>query len=209
MPVRISSLLFVVTTLFWFASAFCVPASLSITRARTLFNPPRAVQNSPRLEPFRITTYPFSRDSKKTILMMLPVSSGTVRLLLTSSLQSGPYGVLGLWAIASAVVIPFSLYRQAYSFTVGYGYSVMAMAFVLVKVFGISPLLAAALFYGFRLGSFLLLRDILVPDKMKQMKKKKNETFHSPIHVPFTIPCPPVSLASFLATTQRWGCWAR
>ena len=102
---------------------------------------------------------------------MLPVSSGTVRLLLTSSLQSGPWGVVGLWAIASAVVIPFSLYRQAYSFTVGYGYSVMAMAFIPVKVFGMSPLLAAALFYGFRLGSFLLLRDMLVPNKAKQMKE--------------------------------------
>lgn len=101
---------------------------------------------------------------------MLPISFGTVRLLLTSSLQSGPWGVLGLWAIASAVVIPSTLYRQGYSFSVGYGFSVMAMALILVKVFGMSPLLAAALFYGFRLGSFLLMRDKLVPTKGKQMK---------------------------------------
>lgn len=78
--------------------------------------------------------------------------------------------MVGLWAIASAVVVPFSLYRQGYSFTVGYGFSVMAMAFVLVKVFGMSPLLAAALFYGFRLGSFLWLRELLVPSKAQQMK---------------------------------------
>jgi steroid 5-alpha reductase family enzyme len=101
---------------------------------------------------------------------MLPISCGTVRLLLTSSLQSGPWGVVGLWAIASAVVIPSTLYRQGYSFSVGYGFSVMAMALILGKVFGMSPLLAAALFYGFRLGSFLLMRDKLVPTKGKQMK---------------------------------------
>ena len=90
--------------------------------------------------------------------------------MLTSALQSGHWGIPGLWGVASAVVLPLTMYRQGYSFSVGYGFSVFAMACALYKVFGPSPLLSSVLFYGFRLGSFLLLRQILSKSKAEQMK---------------------------------------
>ena len=43
------------------------------------------------------------------------------------------------------------------------------MAFVLAKIFGMSSLLAASLFFGNRLGTFLLLRLVFVPSKAEQM----------------------------------------
>jgi len=106
---------------------------------------------------------------------------------LTTALQSGPYGVAALTAIASCVVTPLTLYRQAYSFSVGYGFSVFAMGLALLSVFGVDTLstasasassasapplflVAALLFYGFRLGSFLLLRELTVQSKQKQVK---------------------------------------
>ena len=118
-----------------------------------------------------------AQASATTPMMMMIPRGGAAALLttsvelLTNSLQSGPWGVVGLWAVSSAVVIPFTLYRQAYSFSVGYGYSVMAMALVLLQVFGCcSPLTSAAVFYGARLGSYLLLRNIIVPSKGEQTK---------------------------------------
>jgi steroid 5-alpha reductase family enzyme len=98
------------------------------------------------------------------------IRGGDIIPLITGSLQSGPFGVLGLWAIASAVVIPCTLYRQAFSFSVGYGFSVMAMAIVLGKLFGFSPLVMASGFYGARLGSYLLLRYVISEEKAKQAK---------------------------------------
>ena len=106
---------------------------------------------------------------------------------ITTALRSGPLGVLALTAIASAVVTPLTLYRQAYSFSVGYGFSVFAMGLALLSVFGTTltttvtssssicssaPLLlvASILFYGFRLGSFLLIRQLTVQSKQKQLK---------------------------------------
>eukprot|EP00545_Synedropsis_sp_CCMP1620_P008968 CAMPEP_0119018032 /NCGR_PEP_ID=MMETSP1176-20130426/18392_1 /TAXON_ID=265551 /ORGANISM="Synedropsis recta cf, Strain CCMP1620" /LENGTH=58 /DNA_ID=CAMNT_0006971929 /DNA_START=38 /DNA_END=210 /DNA_ORIENTATION=+ len=58
--------------------------------------------------------------------MMIPRGGATAIVtksidLLTTSLQSGLWGVVGLWAVSSAVVVPFTLYRQGYSFSVGYG----------------------------------------------------------------------------------------
>lgn len=96
----------------------------------------------------------------------------------TSSLQNGSLGILSMWAIASAVVIPLTLYRQAFSFSVGYGYSVMAMGLVCLLIMNpaisitSAPflLVASTIFYGFRLGSFLVLRNATVPSKAKQLK---------------------------------------
>jgi len=106
----------------------------------------------------------------------------------TSALQAGPWGVPTLTAIASAVVIPLTLLRQEYSFSVGYGYSVLAMGVALWSTFGtdllsavrvggsssatLGPLvlLASILFYGFRMGSFLLFREFTVPSKHEQIK---------------------------------------
>jgi steroid 5-alpha reductase family enzyme len=104
--------------------------------------------------------------------------------LLTTSLQSGPWGVVGLWAVSSAVVVPFTLYRQGFSFSVGYGYSVMAMSMVLAKVFHVDPLLCAAIFYGARLGSYLLFRNIVSPKKAQQTKSF-DKTFPRIKRVPF------------------------
>lgn len=99
--------------------------------------------------------------------------------LITSSLQSGPYGVLGLTGVATSVVLPLTLYRQAYSFSVGYGFSVLAMGVILMKEFNValdlaspaSLLTSAVLFYGARLGAFLLVREWTVPLKAKQLKE--------------------------------------
>jgi len=95
--------------------------------------------------------------------------------ILSSSLQSGPTGVLSLWAIASAVVIPCTIYRQGWSFSIGYGFSVMAMGLSIYfqKSLSGAPLLLAlsSIFYGARLGGFLLLRNATVKSKGEQMKK--------------------------------------
>lgn len=103
--------------------------------------------------------------------------STAIAALTASSLQSGPYGVVALWGIASAVVVPLTLYRQAFSFSVGYGFSVFAMAMALLSAF--SPIVwssssalltIAAAFYGFRLGSFLALRNIVNKAKGRELK---------------------------------------
>ena len=67
--------------------------------------------------------------------------------MLTSALQSGHWGIPGLWGVASAVVLPLTMYRQGYSFSVGYGFSVFAMACALYKVFGPSSLLLLSLIH--------------------------------------------------------------
>jgi len=103
---------------------------------------------------------------------------GEVISTLSSSLQSGPAGVLSLWAVATAVVAPLTLYRQGWSFSVGYGFSVMAMGIAILNTFQTAPLsgaplylVTAVIFYGARLGLFLLLRNLTVKSKKEQMKK--------------------------------------
>lgn len=113
----------------------------------------------------------------KSVSSCIQSKSAKIAALTSSSLLSGPYGVLALWGVASAVVVPLTLYRQAYSFSVGYGYSVMAMALTLLKTFApmdwksSSHLLAvAAAVYGFRLGTFLSIRNIFNKSKGREMK---------------------------------------
>mmetsp|Transcript_15338 Transcript_15338/g.18169 ORF Transcript_15338/g.18169 Transcript_15338/m.18169 type:complete len:336 (+) Transcript_15338:15-1022(+) len=102
---------------------------------------------------------------------------GEVISTLSSSLQSGPAGVLSLWAVATAVVAPLTLYRQGWSFSVGYGFSVMALGIAILNTFqtalsGASLyLVTAVIFYGARLGLYLLLRNFTVKSKREQMKK--------------------------------------
>eukprot|EP00536_Pseudo-nitzschia_multiseries_P017706 jgi/Psemu1/226163/e_gw1.1738.6.1 len=93
-------------------------------------------------------------------------------------------GILALATVASATVMPLALYRQAYCFSVGYGLSVAAMGFALLKIFwdslvatnSAAPLPAALLLvsalivYGTRLGTFLLARELTVPSKREQVK---------------------------------------
>jgi len=105
---------------------------------------------------------------------------------LASSLRSGPFGILSLSAYALAANLPLTLYRQAYSFSVGYGFSVLSMSVALALAMrplipssiaqlftSADPsvlLLAATMFYGLRLGSFLLMREFTVPSKAKSLK---------------------------------------
>jgi len=105
---------------------------------------------------------------------------GQVISTLSSSLQSGPTGILSLWIIATSVVTPLTLYRQGWSFSVGYGLSVMALGLAILKTFHTvtAPLSGAPLylitsiiFYGARLGIFLFLRNVTVRSKREQMKK--------------------------------------
>ena len=113
-------------------------------------------------------------DSAKVCILS---KSTAIAALTTASLQSGPWGVVALWGIASAVVVPLTLYRQAFSFSVGYGFSVFAMAVTLLSAF--SPIVwnsssylltVAVAFYGLRLGSFLALRNIVNKTKARELK---------------------------------------
>lgn len=107
-------------------------------------------------------------------LRAIPRGGGIIAMG-TAALRSGPFGVVSLWAIASAVVIPMTMYRQGYSFSVGYGFAVMAMGLALLQVFQPtaplpSTMLVSIIFYGFRLGAYLMLRDATVPSKAEQIK---------------------------------------
>jgi steroid 5-alpha reductase family enzyme len=90
----------------------------------------------------------------------------TVTSLVTSSLLSGPYGVVALAAISAAVILPLTQVKNMYGVSVGYGGSVAAIAYVLLQTFvpakgDISHLLlGSSLFYGIRLASFLFVRDV-------------------------------------------------
>jgi protein-S-isoprenylcysteine O-methyltransferase Ste14 len=87
--------------------------------------------------------------------------------------SNNPFGTLGLWAVASSVVIPLTLYRQGYAFSVGYGFSVAAMALYLIKQFPAAtpnPLAWSAAFQGVRLATYLLLRQWSSPEKAQQVK---------------------------------------
>jgi len=105
------------------------------------------------------------------------VSLSSLASTSAAALNSGPYGVLALTGIASSVVVPLTMYRQGYSFSVGYGFGVFAMALALWKQFQIglslsplSLLASAVMFYGIRLGTFLLVREWTVPSKAEVIK---------------------------------------
>jgi len=93
----------------------------------------------------------------------------------TGSLTSAsPLGVIGLTAIAAAVVTPLTIYKQAYAFSVAYGFCVAAMGGALLATFsptGTALSLASAVtFYGLRLGGHLLLREVALKSKREQLK---------------------------------------
>jgi len=79
--------------------------------------------------------------------------------------------------VAASVVVPLTLIRQAYSFSVGYGLSVAAMSAALLLSFPLAPTLTPScvlpvlsLAYGLRLAGFLLYRQWTVPSKAEQLK---------------------------------------
>jgi steroid 5-alpha reductase family enzyme len=96
----------------------------------------------------------------------LASTAGAAVSVIASSIQSGPYGVLGLTGLASTILLPLTQIRNTYGISIGYGLSVAAMAMVLRTTIGVVPfgledvLTAAVVFYGLRLSSFLLLRDL-------------------------------------------------
>jgi steroid 5-alpha reductase family enzyme len=105
------------------------------------------------------------RGGAMTSLYSLPVASlGEGIAAISSSLQSGPYGVLALSAVTWSVVLPLTLYKKVYGIGVAYGFSVFAAGLALLKVFPSEAtsgvlLAQACMFYGARLGSYLLVRD--------------------------------------------------
>ena len=109
-------------------------------------------------------------DASMSILQESLVSGGSLRAL------------GGLYAISSSVLVPLTVYRQAYSFSVGYGLSVAAQALLIQKSFGggFSPdqlmssapsMLAMVIsVYGVRLAAYLFLREQTVESKRKQVR---------------------------------------
>jgi len=174
-----------------FSSHHSVSAS-SLSASSSVSSVPSPFQSSPRDV--------FSSNKKQSTSLQMGSLLGALRgggtmtsmssiiPIATSALQTGPWGVPALATIASAVVIPLTLLRQGYSFSVGYGYSVLAMGVALWSTFGtdllaavrvggsssasLGPflLLTSILFYGFRMGSFLLFREFTVPSKHEQIK---------------------------------------
>jgi steroid 5-alpha reductase family enzyme len=107
-------------------------------------------------------------ESSNSALKALPLPEMTA--LLTSSLQSGSFGVVALTAIAAAVCIPITQYKNLYGISVGYGLSIAAVATVLRQTFLTTTttasslaqvLTGAALFYGTRLAVYLFVRDVV------------------------------------------------
>jgi hypothetical protein len=98
----------------------------------------------------------------------------TANQWLESQLASGPWEILALTFLASAVVVPITQYRTLYGFTVGYGASVGWMGSYLLWLVLRTPspfpssewsspsriLVVSAIVYGFRLAIYLLLRDL-------------------------------------------------
>ena len=144
-------------------------------------------------------------------LPALPAAVTAATAAIQSAILTGPHvlPVAGLTAISAAAVVPLTLIRQAYSFSVGYGAAVAAMCSALVGIFGLpSPLSGraawytvagksgsvvmapapqllayAGLIYGVRLASFLFLREVAVPSKREQIKKLDKTS--RPARVPF------------------------
>jgi steroid 5-alpha reductase family enzyme len=105
---------------------------------------------------------PLGSTTLQSAMRMLPLS------WITTTLKSGPYGVLALTAIAATICIPVTQWKHYYGISVGYGFSVAAMAITIRHIFpcAVVPftvpdvITSAALFYGLRLAVFLFVRDV-------------------------------------------------
>eukprot|EP00533_Pseudo-nitzschia_delicatissima_P007006 CAMPEP_0116100718 /NCGR_PEP_ID=MMETSP0327-20121206/12432_1 /TAXON_ID=44447 /ORGANISM="Pseudo-nitzschia delicatissima, Strain B596" /LENGTH=385 /DNA_ID=CAMNT_0003592643 /DNA_START=40 /DNA_END=1197 /DNA_ORIENTATION=+ len=101
---------------------------------------------------------------------------GAATSAVTGALQSGPFGVLGVAAIAASVVTPLTIYRQAYSFSVAYSLTFVALGLILQNTFALAEgtvalkLCGALVFYGARLAAHLLLREVTVKSKREVIK---------------------------------------
>jgi steroid 5-alpha reductase family enzyme len=117
--------------------------------------------------------------------MQLPAISAVARVpshmssWIQSNLASGPLGVLALTAIASLIQVPITQYKTLYSISVGYGYAVALIGYVVLRQSSSSSsssllsliddpatLLAyATIAYGLRLGTYLLWREYSQPSR--------------------------------------------
>lgn len=124
-----------------------------------------------------------SPSSSSTGLAMAPLlthlrggASVVATSLRTSLASPGPVGIAALAALTVSVVTPLALYRQAYSFSVGYAGSVAAAGFALSRSFDPSPggpasaLAGALAFYGVRLAGHLLWREFAVASKRESLR---------------------------------------
>jgi len=88
--------------------------------------------------------------------------------LVTTSLQSGPYGVLALTGLAAVVTVAITQYKSLYGISVGYGLAVATLAVALHRAFRLPMaisssslwLTAGLFFYGVRLAAYLFVRDV-------------------------------------------------
>ena len=103
-------------------------------------------------------------------------SPSEISSMITSNLQADPKGILSLACIASAVCVPLTQVKKLYGIGVAYGFSVAAIGAVLLSTYGEmslalpTSLAYATIFYGLRLGSYLLLRDQTSWKKLPQDK---------------------------------------
>jgi steroid 5-alpha reductase family enzyme len=117
------------------------------------------------------STMSSSSSSSSSALSSLPIASlAEATAAVTAGLQSGPYGVLALTAVVASVVTPLTLYKRFYGISVAYGFSVGAAGWALLNVFSASTgtasdlLAKACVFYGARLGGYILLRQAVRDD---------------------------------------------
>jgi steroid 5-alpha reductase family enzyme len=147
-------------------------SGLSISRTHALITPQQALTKKTSSSSFRKTQtnlQAFPETLLRGGAIMAPMTTSLNDILLANS----PLGPLGLWAVASGVVVPLTLYRQGYAFSVGYGFSVAAVALYLMQTFSATqnPLVLATAFYGLRLGSYLFTRLCVFPKKADQLKE--------------------------------------
>ena len=124
-----------------------------------------------------------SSTSLSSVTYAMSEAIGAVLTLVSSNLQSGPFGVVALWGVTFSVVLPLTLYKKIYGIGVAYGFSVCAAGYAMLKILNPASSGSAAatllsqvcMFYGFRLGSYLIARDLI----RNEESKVKNGTIMS------------------------------
>ena len=141
--------------------ALVLVVSLHQTQSFTSPNS-RLTTRSPRVDHKQPNPLAIPRGGETELNMATPA---IFESLLFPALRSGPYGVVALTAIAATAVVPLTLYKQLYAISVGYGAAIFLIGLGLQMAFQPTALvgqafIGALLFYGFRLGSYLLLREV-------------------------------------------------
>ena len=118
---------------------------------------------------------PRSRASQPPRRGAVALDAALVPLPVAKALAAGPFGVPAMAAVGAAVLTPLTMYRQGYSFSVGYGAAVAAMGAALYAAVPPATPVAKALagatvFYGARLAAHLLARQVTVPDIAERIK---------------------------------------